>query len=86
MGVVMVVTRVARILRAALPVVDVELTDGGHRTIDLSPYLSGEIFEPVRTDPGYFAHVRVDPVFRTLCWPNGADVDPDVLSGNRPLA
>ena len=78
--------RVARILRADLPVVELELTDGERRTIDLTPYLSGEIFKPVRSNLAYFAQVRVDPEFQTLCWPNGADVDPDVLLGNRPLA
>jgi len=82
----MAVVRVARVLRADLPVVDLELTDGERRTIDLTPYIFGEIFRPVRSDPAYFAQVRVDPEFRTLCWPNGADVDPDVLLGDRPLA
>ena len=80
------VVRVARVLGADIPLVDIELTDGERRRIDLTPCLSGEIFELVRTDPAYFAQVRVDPEFRTLCWPNGADVDPDVLLGHRPLA
>ena len=61
------VVRVARVLRADIPLVDIELTDGERRSIDLTPYLSGEIFELVRTDPAYFAQVRVDPEFRTLC-------------------
>ena len=30
-------------------------------------------------DLGYFARVRVDPDLGTVCWPNGADLDPDVL-------
>ena len=36
-------------------------------------------FEPLR-DPAYFAMVRVDPELGTVVWPNGADLDPDVLS------
>ena len=29
--------------------------------------------------PDYFAQVRVDPERGTICWPNGADIDPAVL-------
>ena len=49
--------------------------------IDLAPYLSFRgVFEPLR-DPSYFALVRVDPDLGTVTWPNGADLDPDVLYG-----
>jgi Protein of unknown function (DUF2442) len=49
--------------------------------VDLAPYLSFQgIFEPLR-DPAYFAQVRVDPELGTVAWPNGADLDPDVLYG-----
>lgn len=78
--------RVRRIIHVRPPLVDLELTDCERRTVDLTPYLSGEIFEPVRNDRAYFALVRVHPDFRTLCWPNGADVDPDVLLGAQPPA
>jgi len=78
--------RVRCILGVRPPVVDLELTDGERRTVDLTPYLSGEVFEPVRNDPAYFARVHVHPELRTLCWPNGADVDPDVLLGHRSPA
>jgi hypothetical protein len=30
-------------------------------------------------DPAYFAQVRVDTELGTVTWPNGADLDPDVL-------
>lgn len=36
------------------------------------------VFAPLR-QPDYFAQVRVDPELGTICWPNGADIDPDVL-------
>jgi hypothetical protein len=30
-------------------------------------------------DPQFFAQVRVDPDLETVVWPNGYDMDPDVL-------
>jgi hypothetical protein len=54
-------------------------TDGSERDMDLSPYLHGPIFEPIRRSPVLFAAVYVDPDSETLTWPNGADIDPDVL-------
>ena len=36
------------------------------------------IFEPLK-NPAYFATVQVDPDLGTLCWDNGADIDPVVL-------
>lgn len=36
------------------------------------------IFAPLR-DPTYFAQVTVNPDLGTICWNNGADLDPDVL-------
>jgi hypothetical protein len=36
--------------------------------------------EPLR-DPAVFRQVRVDPELRMIVWPNGSDLDPDVLHG-----
>ena len=36
------------------------------------------VFEPLR-DPAFFKLVRVDRELGTICWPNGADICPDVL-------
>ena len=36
------------------------------------------VFEPLR-DPACFALVRVDNELGTIAWPNGANLDPDVL-------
>jgi hypothetical protein len=36
------------------------------------------IFEPL-ANPTYFAQVAVNPNLGTISWPNGADLDPDVL-------
>ena len=55
--------------------------DGVEGVVDLAPHLSFQgVFEPLR-DPAYFAQVRVDPELGTVAWPNGADLDPDVLYG-----
>jgi hypothetical protein len=55
--------------------------DGVEGVVDLAPHLSFRgVFEPLR-DPAYFALVRVDPELGSVAWPNGADLDPDVLYG-----
>ena len=38
----------------------------------------GGVFEPLE-DISYFAQVAVDPEVHTLVWPNGLNLDPDVL-------
>ena len=55
--------------------------DGSERVVDLTEVLWGEMGEPLR-DPEYFRLVRVDPELRTVTWPNGFDLDPDVLHGD----
>jgi len=59
--------------------VEVTFTDGSVRRIDLAPFLRGPVFQPLIDDPALFRAVYVDPVGKTLAWPNGADIDPDVL-------
>jgi len=55
--------------------------DGVEGVIDLTPVLSFRgVFEPLK-DPNYFNQVRVDPELGSVAWPNGADLDPDVLYG-----
>jgi hypothetical protein len=59
----------------------VRFEDGVESVVDLAPHLSYQgVFEPLR-DPVYFARVRADPELGTVAWPNGADLDPDVLYG-----
>jgi hypothetical protein len=65
--------------------VEVAFTDGSVRRIDLAPFLHGPVFQPLVDDPALFRSVYVEPVGKTLAWPNGADLDPDVLYlGLRP--
>ncbi len=51
--------------------------DGSQKVIDLEPFLHGPIFEPIRDDPELFRAVKIEG--GTIAWPNGADIDPDVL-------
>ena len=54
-------------------------TDGSEGDIDVSSMVDFEgVFAPLR-ESGYFARVRVDPELGTICWPNGADIDPEIL-------
>jgi hypothetical protein len=58
--------------------VRVRFTNDEVREIDLASYIAvGPIYEPIRQDEAYFRSVYVDG--GTIVWPNGADIDPDVL-------
>jgi len=59
-------------------VLNVRFDDGVERAIDFEPILIGPLFGPLR-DPKLFQQVRIDPTLGTLVWPNGADIDPNVL-------
>ena len=53
--------------------------DGAEGEVDLSKLVEFEgVFAPLK-EPAEVAKVRVDPEIGTVCWPNGADLDPDVL-------
>ena len=62
-------------------VVSLRFSDGASRAVDLEPLLRGPIFEEIRTQPEVFSRLYVDDELGTIVWPNGADVDPDVLYG-----
>lgn len=51
-------------------------SDGTEKTVDFSPWLSGEVFRPLR-DQRAFRRFFVSG--GTVCWPNGADVAPETL-------
>lgn len=52
--------------------------NGVRKTVNVSPLLSGPIFEPLRSAE-YFASAQLDPVCGTVAWPNGADFAPEAL-------
>jgi hypothetical protein len=60
--------------------------DGSERVVDLEGELWGPVFEPLKADPDLFRQVRVDEELGTIVWPNGADMDPDVLHGSHEPA
>lgn len=65
---------------------ELKFTDGATKMVDLEPYLRGPIFEELKRDPELFRRVGVDSELGTIVWPNGADMDPDVLRGDHEPA
>jgi hypothetical protein len=61
-------------------VVELTFSDGTHGSVDISPWIRGRqgVFAALH-DPDFFAQVSVDREAGTIVWPNGADLDPDVL-------
>lgn len=53
--------------------IHIRFTDGMAGTVDLKDELWGEVFEPLR-ELAAFRQFSIDPEFRTICWPNGADL------------
>lgn len=55
-------------------------TDGSQGRVDLKLWIAGRhgMFAPLH-DLDYFARVVVDREAGTVVWPNGVDIDPDVL-------
>jgi len=60
--------------------VSVVFANGEVRDVDIEPLLAGEVFQELR-DLAVFAQVEVGEYGETVVWPNGADLDPDVLYG-----
>ena len=62
----------------------VTFSDGLVRELDFVGKLPG-ILATIDDDVA-FAEVMVDSVAGTICWPNGIDLDPDVLHGDQSAA
>lgn len=54
----------------------IEFSDGIRKTVDLKPYLTGEVFEEL-LDKSKFIQYGLTPV--TIEWANGADLAPEFL-------
>ena len=58
---------------------DVRFEDGVCGVVDVRRLVRFTgVFAPL-SDPAQFAAVQVHPELGTVCWPCGADLDPDVL-------
>jgi hypothetical protein len=71
-GVALILPHVMRLLFDDGVVRDVKYVPGEAR---------GSLLVPL-DDPAYFAQVRVDAEARTVTWPNGLDLAPEVLHGD----
>ena len=60
--------------------IELHFDDGLVRTLEFIPRQEGPMFAPL-DDPEFFARVTVD--HGTVVWPNGLDLDPVVLHGDR---
>ncbi len=59
--------------------VRLQFSDGISREVNLTPFLSGPAFHYIRKDRAAFAEVAVPVELGTIVWPNGAEIDADVL-------
>lgn len=56
--------------------------DGREKTVDFLPWLSGPVFEPLKSEP-YFRQFFLEA--GTVGWPNGADIAPETLYSARGI-
>ena len=49
------------------------------KEIDLEPFLWGPVFQKIHDDLHYFRTVHIDEEGDTICWNNGANIDPNTL-------
>lgn len=57
----------------------VKFDDGIEGVVDVAQLVEFTgVFEPLR-DPEFFERATVHPELGTVCWPNNADLDSDVL-------
>ena len=69
--------RVRRVEIVEGQTVQIEFEDSTTRLLDLAPLMRGAIFDGLLQTPELFNQITVE--HGTIAWPNGADIDPDVL-------
>ncbi len=65
-------------------VLKITFTDGVVRELDFADTLHGHL-AAIDNDTT-FPQATIDPAARAVSWPNGIDLDPDVLHGDHPPA
>jgi Protein of unknown function (DUF2442) len=81
---VAVLARVIEVEHLGARTLRVVFSDGLVRELDFTDALPGVL--STLDDDVSFATATVDPTAGTVCWPNGIDLDPDVLHGDRRSA
>ena len=76
-----VLARVTEVEHLGTRTLRVVFSDGLVRELDFAGALPGVL--ATLDDDITFAGATVDPTAGTVCWPNGIDLDPDVLHGDR---
>lgn len=61
-----------------LGILKLEFDCGTEKEVNLTPIMRGTLFGQLN-DPNVFHQVKLDNEVGTICWPNGADFDPDTL-------
>jgi hypothetical protein len=75
-----IMLRVKKVLYLHGYVLQVHFSNGKAREIDFKPLISkgGFYLEPLQ-EISLFKQVALDDMKYSICWPNGADFDPDTL-------
>ncbi len=58
--------------------------NGVSKVVDVWPLLNGPVFQPLH-ETTVFSRVTIDPLARTVVWPNGADLAPEALYSLEPV-
>ena len=81
---VTVLARVTKVEHIGARTLRIVFSDGLVRELDFTGALPGVL--ATLDDDITFASATVDRTAGTVCWPNGLDLDPDVLHGDRQPA
>jgi len=73
------VARITRVEPRTEYVLHLWFADGTDSDVDIRPLVRGSLFRPMIDDIKVFRSVTVDDELGTIVWPNGADLDPEVL-------
>jgi len=73
------VARVTKVEPRTGHILHLWFADGVDKDVDIRPLIRGGIFQSIIDDETMFRAVTIDEELGTIVWPNGADLDPEVL-------